>query len=103
MSNISILGLSGSLRNARFRRGSRSLAQEIQRIATETDLTAYLTVQTRIRADDFLAAGLSGGAPFDDVYRALHRKRFERGLSNSEAATAAALWAAIVPARKYRT
>jgi multimeric flavodoxin WrbA len=94
MSNISILGLSGSLRNARFHRGSRSLAQEIQRIATETDLTAYLTVQTRIRADDFLAAGLSGGASFDDVYRALHRKRFERGLSNSEAATAAALWAA---------
>ncbi len=94
MSKFSILGLSGSLRNARFHRGSRSLAQELRNIATETDLTAYLAKQTRIRADDFLEAGLSSGAPFDEVYRALHKKRFERGLSNSEAATAAALWAA---------
>jgi multimeric flavodoxin WrbA len=94
MSNISILGLSGSLRNARFRRGSRSLACEIAGIETEKDLVAYLVTQTKIRADDFLEAGLSSGAPFDEVYRALHRKRFERGLSNSEAATATALWAA---------
>ena len=94
MSNISILGLSGSLRNARFRRGSRSLACEIAGIETEKDLVAYLVTQTKIRADDFLEAGLSSGAPFDEVYRALHRKRFERGLSNSEAATTTALWAA---------
>jgi multimeric flavodoxin WrbA len=94
MSQISILGLSGSLRNARFRRGSRSLAHELVGIETEKDLTAYLVTQTKIRADDFLEAGLSSGAPFDEVYRALHQKRFERGLSNSEAATAAALWAA---------
>jgi multimeric flavodoxin WrbA len=94
MSKISVLGLSGSLRNARFHRGSRSLTHEIRRVATETDLIAYLATQTKIRADDFLEAGLSSGAPFDEVYQALHRKRFERGLSNSEAATAAALWAA---------
>jgi multimeric flavodoxin WrbA len=94
MSKISVLGLSGSLRNARFHRGSRSLAREIRRVATETDLIAYLATQTKIRADDFLKAGLSSGVPFDEVYHALHRKRFERGLSNSEAATAAALWAA---------
>jgi multimeric flavodoxin WrbA len=94
MPNISILGLSGSLRNARFRRGSRSLACEIAGIETENDLIAYLVTQTKIRADDFLEAGLSSGAAFDEVYRALHKKRFERGLSNSEAATATALWAA---------
>jgi NAD(P)H-dependent FMN reductase len=94
MSKISVLGLSGSLRNARFHRGSRSLTHEIRRVATETDLIAYLATQTKIRADDFLEAGLSSGAPFDEVYQALHRKRFERGLSNSEATTAAALWAA---------
>ena len=94
MSKISILGLSGSLRNARFRRGSLSLANEIEGIETEKDLTAYLVRQTKIRADDFLEAGLSNGAPFDEVYRALQKKRFERGLSNSEAATATALWAA---------
>jgi hypothetical protein len=92
--SISILGLSGSLRNARFRRGSQSLAHEIAVIETEQDLTAYLVAQTRIRADDFLEAGLSRGAPFDEVYRALNRRRFERGLSNSEAATVTALWAA---------
>jgi multimeric flavodoxin WrbA len=94
MSTISILGLSGSLRNARFRRGSQSLANEIAGIGTERGLTAYLVAQTRIRADDFLEAGLSRGASFDEVYRDLNRRRFERGLSNSEAATAAALWAA---------
>lgn len=94
MSAISILGLSGSLRNARFRRGSDSLADEIAGVSSETDLTAYLVAQTKIRADDFLQAGLARGAPFDEVYRALQGKRFERGLSNSEAATAAALWAA---------
>jgi multimeric flavodoxin WrbA len=94
MSKISILGLSGSLRNARFRLGSRSLAKELEGIETEKDLTAYLVTQTKIRADDFLEAGLASGTPFDEVYRALHKRRFERGLSNSEAATAAALWAA---------
>ena len=88
MSKTLILGLSGSLRNARLRRGGLSLTNEITGIATENDLTAYLVQQTRIRADDFLEAGLSSGAPFDEVYRALHRKRFERSLSNSEAATA---------------
>jgi multimeric flavodoxin WrbA len=94
MSKISILGLSGSLRNARFRRGSLSLTNEIEGVETEAGLTAYLAQQTKIRADDFLEAGLSSGTPFDEVYRALHKKRFERGLSNSEAATATALWAA---------
>ena len=94
MSKISILGLSGSLRNARFRLGSRSLTNELEGIETEKDLTAYLVTQTKIRADDFLEAGLSNGSPFDEVYHALQKRRFERGLSNSEAATAAALWAA---------
>jgi multimeric flavodoxin WrbA len=94
MPNASILGLSGSLRNARFRIGSRSLTIELERIENEKALTDYLVEQTKIRANDFLEAGLSTGAPFDDVYRALQKKRFERGLSNSEAATAAALWAA---------
>ena len=47
MSKISILGLSGSLRNARFRRGSLSLANEIEGIETEKDLTAYLVQQTQ--------------------------------------------------------
>src|SRR3984957_19952566 len=94
MSKISILGLSGSLRNARFRRGSLSLANEIEGIETESDLTAYLVQQTKIRADDFLEAGLSTGAPFDEVYRTLHKKRLERGLSNPQAPPASPLWAA---------
>jgi multimeric flavodoxin WrbA len=94
MSNASVLGLSGSLRNARFRIGSRSLAAELESIENEKALKDYLVEQTKIRADDFIEGGLSSGAPFDEVYRVLQKKRFERGLSNSEAATAAALWAA---------
>lgn len=95
MSRVSILGLSGSLRNARFRVGSRSLAKELEGLETQQDLAAYLVAQTKIRADDFLEAGLSSGVPFDEVYRSLQRQRYERGLSNSEAATAAALWSSM--------
>jgi multimeric flavodoxin WrbA len=94
MSKIEVLGLSGSLRNARFQVGSRSLTRELENLQTENDLTAYLVEQTKVRAEDFLEAGLSSGAPFDEVYRALQKRRLERGLSNSEAATASALWAA---------
>jgi hypothetical protein len=53
MSKTSILGLSGSLRKVRFRRGSLSLTNKIAGIETEKDLTAYLVQQTKIRADDF--------------------------------------------------
>ena len=95
MSKISILGLSGSLRNARFRRGSLiSGKRDCRHRNRERSRRPIWCQQTKIRADDFLEAGLSSGAPFDEVYRALHKKRFERGLSNSEAATATALWAA---------
>ena len=84
MSKISILGLSGSLRNARFRRGSLSLANEIEGIETEKNLTAYLVQQTKIRVDDFLEAGLSTGAPFDEVYRALHTRSGNRTAHGAE-------------------
>ncbi len=94
MADISVLGLSGSLRNARFRSGSLSLVTDLQGLQTAAELRAYLTAQTKICANDFLEAGLAEGRPFDEVYKALGKKRAERGLSNSEAATATALWAA---------
>jgi hypothetical protein len=79
MPNASILGLSGSLRNARFRNGSRALVTELERIENEKALTDYLVEQTKIRANDFLEAGLSSGAPFDDVYRALQKSDLNAG------------------------
>lgn len=90
-----ILGLSGSLRNARFGAGNEKLVAELSTLVTEQDLVEFLAQQTKIRVEDFLEAGRKDGKPFDEVFQALGKLRGERGLSNSEASMAAALWGAI--------
>ena len=89
-----VLGLSGSLRNARFGAGNAKLTAELAQLATEKDLTEFLAQQTKIRAEDFIEAGRKDGKPFDETFKALGKLRGERGLSNSEASMAAALWGA---------
>jgi multimeric flavodoxin WrbA len=70
------------------------LAGELAGIPARTDLQHYLEQQTKFRFDDFLNAGRAAGLPFDQLFAQLRRVKKERGLSNSEAALAAALWAA---------
>ncbi|RUM98327.1 flavodoxin family protein [Pseudaminobacter arsenicus] len=89
-----VLGISSSLRNARFGLGSKALVEELARTSTQDELASFLQAQTKLRFDDFVAAGRADGKPFDEIYAALRKLRGERGLSNSEAALAAALWAA---------
>lgn len=89
-----VLGISASLRNARFGIGKDVLAAELGDVESRDDLLKYLECHTRFRLEDFLEAGRADGRPFDKIYAGLRKLRGERGLSNSEAALAAALWAA---------
>lgn len=92
---LNVLGLSASLRNARFGAGSDQLVSELGAIGSSEALTNYLCQQTRIRADLFLNSGRKEGRPFDEIYNALRRAKGDLGLSNSEACLAAALWGAL--------
>ncbi|MEQ9490389.1 MAG: NAD(P)H-dependent oxidoreductase [Alphaproteobacteria bacterium] len=89
-----IIGLSASLRNARSSRSSRNLSDEIAELENREQLDAYLSDQANIHLDQFKRAGRDDGKPFDELYRNLKREGGTRGLSNSEIALAAALWAA---------
>lgn len=91
---VNILGVSCSLRNARFGAGSEKLVGEIQLLEDEKSLQKYLEYQTKIRADDFFEAGRQQKLPFDEVYRNLLKAKGDRGLSNSEAALVSGLWGA---------
>lgn len=91
---VKVLGVSGSLRNARYGKGSEKLIEEINSLDSEKDLSAFLAEQTKIRLDDFIAAGRDRGLPFDEIYQHLRKIRTDRGLSNSEAALVAGLWGA---------
>lgn len=89
-----VLGVSASLRNARYGRGNDVLVGELTELASAEALQTYLREQTQFRFQDFIDAGRKENVPFDELYAGLRRLRGERGLSNSEAAVAAALWAA---------
>lgn len=91
---MKILGLSCSLRNARFGVGCEALIGEIKQLADESALIVYLEKQTKIRVDDFIAAGRNQNLAFDKIYGRLRKMRGDRGLSNSEAALVAGLWGA---------
>jgi multimeric flavodoxin WrbA len=90
-----ILGVSASLRNGRFGAGSDSLIKEIKTILSKNDLYDYLSKQSKIRAEDYLAAGKENGLGFDEIYVNLRKLKGDRGLSNSETSLVAALWGAV--------
>lgn len=90
-----ILGVSASLRNARFGYGSELLCKELSDLQTKERFLEYLKRQTRIRLDEFIESGRREGKPFDEMYQNLSRLKGDRGLSNSEAALAAGLWGAL--------
>jgi multimeric flavodoxin WrbA len=89
-----VLGLSCSLRNARFGAGSEALIRSIQELSNESDLSDFLEKQTKLRVDDFVAAGRDQNLGFDKIYAKLKTLKGDRGLSNSEAALVAGLWGA---------
>lgn len=89
-----ILGISGSLRNARFGRGSDILLSELKQIKSKNSLIKFLESQTKIRISDILLSKKKENQPFDETYRALQKLKGDKGLSNSEASLAAGLWGA---------
>ena len=92
---MNLLGISGSLRNARFGKGSKRLVDELSDLTTQQELQRYLQKQTKICAEEVLAAEQEHNTPFDQVYKYLEKNRSEQGLSNSEAGLAAGLWGAL--------
>ncbi len=91
---MKILGISASLRNARFGLGSEKLIAEVNRLQSKDELVAYLEEQTKIRVEDFIEAGRAQKQPFDEIYKNLQKAKGDKGLSNSEASLVAGLWSA---------
>jgi len=92
--SFKILGISGSLRNARRGRGNQSLIEELNLLKTQEDLDKYLADQANYHLENFLEAGRKEKLPFDKMYLNLKKQRGDKGLSNSEIALSAALWSA---------
>ena len=91
---IRILGISASLRNARRGKGNELLVEDLLKIPDQSALQAYLKEQSGIHLENFVQAGRQEKKPFNELYRNLSKLGGKRGLSNSETALAAALWAA---------
>jgi multimeric flavodoxin WrbA len=89
-----LLGIAASLRNARWGAGNRSLIRALLSLPDRAALDAFLTKESELHLENFLQAGRRAGKPFLDIYYNLRKSNGEAGLSNSEVALAAALWAA---------
>jgi multimeric flavodoxin WrbA len=89
-----VLGLAASLRNARWGAGNDSLIADLHGLPDKPALLAYLTKQSERHLENFLEAGRREGKDFLEIYKNLNKATGDAGLSNSEVALAAALWAA---------
>lgn len=94
MTGIRLLGVSCSLRNARFGAGSERLVDEIQKFQERSQLIDFLRVQGKILVEEVFDVGRKKGLSFEEIYRTLQSSKGDRGLSNSEAALVAGLWGA---------
>lgn len=89
---MKVLGISASLRNARYGAGSEDFITELKACVDKGSVKKYLHEQTQIRVFEFMDAGREKAESFDVIYRNLRKQRNARGLSNSETALGAALW-----------
>jgi multimeric flavodoxin WrbA len=89
-----LLGIAASLRNARHGAGNRGLVDDLRALETKDALFTYLAGQSRMIVEQFTEAGRREGKDFLELYRNYKRLGGDAGLSNSETALAAALWAA---------
>src|SRR3990172_7395895 len=88
-----ILGIAASLRSARWGGGNDALIGDLLACGTEDALKRYLTDQAELHLQNFIDAGRAKGQSFLEIYDNLHKLTGDRGLSNSEVALAAGLWA----------
>lgn len=89
-----ILGICASLRAGRWGVGITDLVREIEAIEDMDGLSAFLESESLAHLQNFVDAGRADGLSFDELYRNLKRDKGRKGLSNSEVALAASLWAA---------
>jgi multimeric flavodoxin WrbA len=90
-----IVGFSASLRNARSGEGARELVAELAAIPSREELVQYLEGQGNLYLDRYYQAGRANGLPYDELYKNLKKMGGRKGLSNSEACLAVALWGGI--------
>jgi len=88
------LGVACSLRNARWGKGSDALLSALRGLTDTEALLAWLKEESELHLQHFVTAGRAEGKDFLTIYENLQRLTGERGLSNSETALAAGLWAA---------
>lgn len=92
---IKILGISASLRNARRGKGTHLLLNDLERIGSDKqELFDYLEQEAKFHLENFEESGRLEKLPFDIIYKNLLKLKGNKGLSNSEVALAAGLWAA---------
>ncbi|HXZ03115.1 MAG TPA: NAD(P)H-dependent oxidoreductase [Stellaceae bacterium] len=89
-----LLGIAASLRNARWGGGNRRLVEQLAENSDKASLMQFLTRESELHLENFLQAGRREGRTFLEIYRNLAKSNGQSGLSNSEVALAAALWAA---------
>lgn len=89
-----LLGIAGSLRNARWGAGNQQLIQSLMNIEGKEELFRFLKSESELHLQNFLDAGRREGKPFEEIYKNLRKEKGVKGLSNSEVALAAGLWAA---------
>lgn len=91
-----ILGLSGSLRNARISSKS-ALCDDIKGINSKEELIKYLEYQSKILVEAYLnSSGESDNKDsYLEVFENLKKMARDQGLSNSEAALVSGLWGVV--------
>ena len=89
-----LLGIAASLRNARWGAGKRALLDQIVALSDKEALLCFLKLESELHLENFVNAGRNEGRDFNEIYANLKKSNGEVGLSNSEVALAAALWAA---------
>lgn len=91
---MKLLGISASLRNARWGIGSENLVTLLKSIESELELFTFLTQQAELHLENFVEAGRAEGLSFLEIYGNLKKSTGEQGLSNTEVALASGLWSA---------
>lgn len=94
MKSRKILGIAASLRNARWGAGNRSLIENLCSLKSKEEMLAYITKESELHLENFREAGQRDGKDAFEIFSNLQKKQGDSGLSNSEVALAAALWAA---------
>lgn len=90
-----LLGISASLRNARWGIGNKDLIDSLKGLSSDDQLHTFLSKESELHLENFVEAGRKDGKSFLEIYDKLQRNKGDKGLCNSEVALASALWSAL--------